>query len=192
MVSQEDIDNATQQLSGTSRNAALDEMKQQLSDEGWRPIDETIGEGKPTVQASPGLDKEASETKVTMTITYNLTGVKDDDLLKILDNEVSKKLGDSGQNVRDNGLGTVDFTKVDNPDESQLRLTMQTVATTGPDIDPEQVKNDVIGKKRGEIESMLEDIDGVRSVSVEYSPVWVTTTPKSAEKITVVFEENND
>ena len=41
-------------------------------------------------------------------------------------------------------------------------------------------------------ESLIEAIDGVRSVSVEYSPGWITTTPKDASKITIELKETDD
>lgn len=192
VVSAEDVEKATQELTGTSKNQAVTDLQKQLRDDNKRPINETVTTGKATVQASPAVGAEATETKVTMTVTYGMLGVVDDDLSKILDHEVQKNMGDQPVNIRDNGLNNIVFGLSSAPNEADTVLTVQTIATIGPDINPETIKQDSAGKKRGDIEKQIESIEGVRSVSVEYSPVWITTTPKNPEKITVVFVEDND
>jgi hypothetical protein len=192
VISAEDVEKATQELTGTSKNAALEEMKTQFESDGLRPIVETLTEGTPNVVASPAIDTEASEVKVTRTITYSLYGLSDSDISQIIENEVKKDVEEQQQNVRDSGLDSIVFQVLETPNESERKLGIQTVVTLGPDIDTDKLKNDVIGKKRGEIEKLIEEIDGVKSVSVEYSPVWITTTPKSTEKIDITFNENSD
>jgi len=192
VVSAEDVEKATQELSGTSKNQAVTELQKQLRDGSKRPIGETVSTGKANVVASPAIGAETKETKVTMTVTYGLLGVVESDLSQILDNQIKKNLKDQPINIRDNGLGAITFGLSGAPNDADTVLTLQTVATIGPDINPEQIKKDSAGKKRGDIEKRVESIEGVRSVSVEYSPFWVSTTPKNAEKITVVFVEEND
>ncbi|MDO8265499.1 MAG: hypothetical protein Q7T41_00985, partial [Candidatus Saccharibacteria bacterium] len=59
-------------------------------------------------------------------------------------------------------------------------------------FDENAIKKEIVGKKRGDIEKIIEAKDGVGSVSVEYSPGWITTTPKSEKKITIkVIETEN-
>ncbi len=192
VVSAEDVDKAIQQLSGTSKNQALTELQQQLRTDNKRPILETTTTSTPTTVASPAIGTEAKDTKVTMTVTYGLLGVVEDELSKILEKEVRKNLQDQPINIRDNGLNAITFGLSAAPNEADTILTLQTVATIGPDINVDQIRQNSAGKKRGDIEKQIESIDGVRSVSVEYSPFWVSTTPKKAEKITIVFVEEND
>lgn len=192
IVSAEDVDKAVQQLSGTSKNQALTELQQQLRTDNKRPILETVTTSTPVTVASPAIGSEAADTKVTTTVTYGLLGVVEDDLSKILDALVQKNLQDQPINIRDNGINAITFGLSKAQNEADTVLTMQTVATIGPDINLEELKKNSAGKKRGDIEKQIEAIDGVRSVSVEYSPFWVTTTPKKADKITIVFVEKND
>jgi hypothetical protein len=191
VISQEDVDKATQELAGASKNEALGELQKQLRDENDRPIDVTLIESTPAVVASPAIGAEATETKVTMTVNYSLLGVKDDDLNQILEKEVKENLGDTPVNIRDNGLEGVKFTLSESSNEANTILTMETVATIGPEINEAEIKDSIIGKKRGDIEKQIEAIEGVRSVSVEYSPFWITTTPKSAKKINIIFVESD-
>jgi hypothetical protein len=191
VISQEDVDKATQELAGASKNEALSELQKQLRDEGDRPVDVTLIESTPAIVASPAVGAEADETKVTMTVNYSLLGVKDDDINQILDKEVKENLGDTPVNIRNNGLEGVKFTLSESSDEANTVLTLETVATIGPEINEVEIKDSIVGKKRGDIEKQIESIDGVRSVSVEYSPFWITTTPKSAKKINIIFVESD-
>ena len=189
VVSQEDVDKAIESLNGISRNEALSELESELSDESKRPIQESLVSSDPETVSSPAVGEEADETKVTMTVNYSMLGVSDDDLNEILNSEIQKNLGDTPVNIRDNGLNSINFSLSESTNEADTLLTIETVATIGPEINEEQIKQEIVGKKRGDIEKQVESIDGVRSVSVEYSPVWITTTPKSADKITIVIVE---
>lgn len=192
VISQEDIDKAIESLNGISRSEALSELEAQLSEDSNRPIQESLVTNDPETVASPAVGEEADETKVTMTVNYSMLGVSDDDLNEILNSEVQKNLGDTPVNIRDNGLNSINFSLAESTDEADTLLTIETVATIGPEVNEEQIKQDIVGKKRGDIEKQVEAIEGVRSVSVEYSPVWITTTPKSADKITIVVVEGED
>ncbi|HRQ98324.1 MAG TPA: hypothetical protein PK265_03315, partial [Candidatus Saccharibacteria bacterium] len=58
----------------------------------------------------------------------------------------------------------------------------------GPNIDQDSVKKEVQGKKYGEVQSLLEAIDGVSDVDVKFSYFWVTTVPNDISKIDVEFK----
>lgn len=192
VVSAEDVKNAEEQLKGISKGAALGELKKQLEERDKLPLEATISEGAPTTINSPAVDAEAEEVEVTTTITYALLGIDSDDFSALLDNEVKKNVSESDKNIRDNGKEGAVIKLSNRPDEARTVITIETVATLGPDIHEAALRASIAGKRRGEIEKEIEAIDGVSSVSVEYSPGWVTTTPKSADKIRIVFNENNE
>jgi hypothetical protein len=192
VISQADIDKARETLNGTSKNDALTELKTKLTEKAKSPIDESLINNEPTVVASPAVGAEAEETKVTMTVNYSMLGVNEEDLNKILDKEIRKNLGDLPVNIRDNGLESLNFTLSESSNEAKTLLIIETVATIGPEINQDQIKQEIVGKKRGDIEKQVESIEGVRSVSVEYSPAWITTTPKSADKISIIIIEGDD
>lgn len=192
VVSQEDIDNARNSLNGVSKNEALNELKSKLSEESKRAIEQSLVNTEPNVVSAPAVGEEAEETTVTMTLNYSMLGVSEEDLNSILNSEIQENLGDTPVNIRDNGLETINYTLSELTDEADTLLTIETVATIGPELNENQIKQEVVGKKRGDIEKQIESIDGVRSVSVEYSPAWITTTPKSADKITIIIVEGDD
>jgi hypothetical protein len=192
VISAQDVKSATDQLSGKSKNTATVELSEQLKQKGKIAMPETLNEGTAKVDVTPAVGAEANEVKVTSTISYSMSGISEDDLNALLDNEVKKQNTDNPKNIKDNGRSTVKFKVVERPNDADIRITVETVATLGPDIDAEKIKEQIAGKKRGDIEKQLEAIEGVKSVSVEYSPFWITTTPKSAEKINIVFVEEDE
>jgi hypothetical protein len=192
VISQDDIDRAKQQSSGTSKSAAVEELKVQLSKKEVSAIDESLTETEPKIDISPAIGTESSEVTVKTTASFAMLGVSDDDISAFLDKKIQDSLADQGKNIRDNGLATVSYSFSEQLDESKQILTLKTIGSVGPEFDIELLKESVAGKKRGDIEKQIEAIDGVKSVSVEYSPAWITTTPKSADKIDIVLNEQND
>lgn len=191
VVSEEDVETARQQLRGASRAQALVELQENLQSQELRPINETLREGEPTFDVTPAVNAEASELEVRMTLSYSLLGLSEEDIEQMLENEVIQKLEDDTQNIRNSGIDGVVFTLVDTPNEADTRLTVETIALIGPEIDVDALKEEVVGMKRGDIERRIRSIDGVQSVIVEYSPAWITTTPKSANKIDILFNEED-
>ena len=69
------------------------------------------------------------------------------------------------------------------------QVTMQTVAIVGPKIDIDSLKKQIAGKKAGDVKSIISTTPGVTGVTVNYSPFWVSSTPKSTSKITIEFKK---
>lgn len=191
VVSEEDVEGATQELLAEMRNEAFGELKEALEGEGLLVVEETFARGSEDVGPVPAVGKEAEETEVTVTVTYNLTGINREDLQAVLEAEAKSIVDDETQFIRDTGIDGATFTLSDRVSNAEKLLTVQTVAKVGPEFDEEQLREDVAGKTRGDIEKLVEAIEGVRNVQVDYSPGWITTTPKSADKIVIVFNEES-
>lgn len=190
VVSAADIQKAKDQLQGTATADATSELKAKHETEGRKAMVETLVQTEPILKSSKEVDAEASEVTVTQTVTYKMLGVASEDLAKVLDAAIEKTFVDGAtKTIRSNGLDKTTYILKEKKAENKQVFTMQTVAVLGAIFDESAIKNEVVGKKRGDIEKLLESRDGVRSVSVEYSPFWVTTTPKKADKITVVVNE---
>jgi hypothetical protein len=61
----------------------------------------------------------------------------------------------------------------------------------GPDVDEDQIKTEVMGKKRGEAEQTLKSRPGVKEVRIDTKPFWNYSIPKKSSKIKVVIEGSN-
>lgn len=192
VVSADDIKNATAQLKGSTSAEASTDLKAQLEDEGLMVLDQTLEEGEPIVKNSPAEGAEASELTVTQTVVYKMVGVKADDLKSILNAQLGKQL-ETQQNtksIRDDGFSSSTLRVINKVSTGEQIVELQTVATLGDTFNVAAIAQQAAGKPRGEIQKMLENRESVQSVDVSYSPAWVTTTPKKADKISIEIKEN--
>lgn len=190
VVSDEDVNKAKEQLKGIATAAAITELNQNLTSQQLQALPETLEESAPAVKSSIAVGAEASEFTVTQTVKYTMLGISSSDLGALLDNRIAKSLeGQTDKNVRSNGLSSAVYRLATKASADNQTITLDTIAVLGPEFDENAIRNEVAGKKRGDIEKMLESREGVRSVGVEYSPFWITTTPKSADKIKIIVNE---
>ncbi|MBP6962394.1 hypothetical protein KBB49_02555 [Candidatus Saccharibacteria bacterium] len=190
VVSDDDVNKAKEQLKGIATAAAITELNQNLTSQQLQALPETMEESAPVVKTSIAVDAEAPEVTVTQTVKYSMLGVSSSELGSLLDNRITKSLeGQADKNVRSNGLDAAVYRLTARTSVDNQTITLDTIAILGPEFDENAIRNEVAGKKRGDIEKMLESRDGVRSVGVEYSPFWITTTPKSADKIKIIINE---
>ncbi len=190
VVSQIDIDAARQKIADKQKGAK-DELKQEFSKDDLVPIAETFGVSAPVINATPAVDSEAGEVTVTSAATYTMLGVKKDDLKKLISEELKKRPETEKQNVLDHGIDTAAFATGEKPSATATAISMQTTVILGPDINQDNLKKDIAGKKRGEAESSLGKISGVTGAQVELKPFWVTKIPKKSGKVTIIIQQAN-
>lgn len=193
VISQEDVDKAKTQLEGTSQGEALGELKKQLEAKNMKVLEPTFKGNEPKIDVSPAVGQEASELEVKSTVIYSLSGVNPDDLNALLNDLVNSELSEQDQqkNLLDNGFESVALQMSPDSTDQSIKLALTANAKVGPKIDIDKFRSELAGKKRGEIQKVLLEIDGVRNVEVRYSPGWITTTPKSAKKIEIIVNEQN-
>jgi hypothetical protein len=192
VITDEDINKAKDTIAKRAGNEAPDELTEDIKSEGYRPLDATLTSSQPTVTSSPNVGAEASEVTVTSTTVFTMTGVKEDDLKKLIEETAKSKIDPETQGIRDNGLDDATISVENKGAGGQFELSLQATVVAGPDLDEEKLKKDIAGKKRGEIQDMLKKLPGVNDVEVAYSPFWVQATPKSANKIDIVIKGNDD
>ncbi len=191
VVSEEDIKKATDQLAGSSTADAVEELKAELNKQDFQPLVETLQESDAKNRNSAAADTEVSELTVTRTVTYSMSGVSSDDLSKLLDLKIQENLSDKSQDIRSNGLSSAVYRLIEKTSDTENTLNIRTVAVIGPEFDEASIKQEIAGKKRGEIEKLLEARKGVKSVSVEFSPFWVFQVPDKPSRITILINEQN-
>lgn len=191
VVTQEDVDKAKNTITQRAGDEAPKDLREDIQDEGYLPIDSTLNAGEPVVTSSPEVGAEANEVTVTSTTVFTMLGVKENDLKSLVEAGAKDKIDPETQVIRDNGLSRANFRVEQANPNGQTTLTVQTIVVAGPELNEESLKKEIAGKKRGEIQDMLKKRPGVNEVEVEYSPFWVQSTPKSADKISIVIEGND-
>ncbi|MCA9332801.1 hypothetical protein KDA00_02910 [Candidatus Saccharibacteria bacterium] len=188
IVSQQDVD--------TAKNKALennvDEVKGQLSEDlrtdGYMPIPESFNNSEPTISSSPNVGDEANEVSVTVITTYTMLGAKQSDVEKLLEEDAKKNIDTNKQSISDYGFESAVYQVSEITPDGKAKLNMKTEVTAGTQLNEEDIKQQSAGKRRGEIQENISSIPGVKDVEVAYKPFWVTKTPNSPKKITVIIE----
>lgn len=191
VVSQQDIDTAKQKLADNSESVK-GELKKQLEDGGYFALVDSFTTKSDKITVSPEVDAEATEVSVTAERIYTMTGVKQDNLEKLITQSLEQELKDRSLQVHKIGLDEAVFRMGDRGSNGSVAVSMQAQIELGPKIDESQLKRDVAGKKRGDVAEMVKSIEGVNGVEVKFSPFWVNVVPKNIDKITVKYEEANN
>lgn len=194
VVSQDDISNAKNKLADKSKDAAKEELKKTLGSDNQFPLIETFAFTDPSVTTSPNVGDESSDVSVTSVITYSMLGAKRDDLKTLVVAVANKQIDTAKQAISSDGLDKAIFRLNDKGDGKNQKLNVQTEAETGTHIDEDDIKKQIVGKKSGDIQQLIQGYPGVKEVGVKFSPFWVNKAPKKLSKITVTVErtKNND
>jgi len=190
VVAQADIDKAREQLAAQDANKIKAELKKQFKGD-VIIIDESfkVDAGEPV--SAPKINEEATRAKLTSETTYTLVAVDRSDLKQVLNAYLKTQLSSTDdQKIYADGDETANFSQFQ-AIETNYKVNVQADGQVGPKIDDEALKPQLAGKRAGEIQQMIEDVQGVESVDTKFSPFWVTKAP-DAKKITIKFILKND
>lgn len=191
VVSDLDIQKATDALNALS----TDDYKKQLVDQfknGEVVINDSFTVERGTSISSSAVGAEATDqVTLTSSTTFTITGLAKSDVELYLKAALNKQLsGTSNQRIYDDGIDKVVITGY-NKGTSSTTINITTKGQIGPNIDPASIKDQIKGKKAGEVQGLLTGINGVSDVSVNFSYPWVTTIPSDANKVDVEFKLTN-
>ena len=186
IVTQADIDNATQKLTSQDTSAIKTGLEQALQTDGMYALPDTFNAGTPVVTNSNKVGDQATTVTVTQAVTYSMYGVKESDLTALIQDALGSQINPSTQSVSDFGLANAKASVTSSGTGSE-QVSFATVATVGPVINATEVKNQAKGKKAGDVKAQIGSIPGVTSVNVQLSPFWVSTVPTNLNKVTVTI-----
>lgn len=188
VVSQQDVDNAKQKIADKNKTAA-DEFKKSLTEQNLYILEETSTTSEPKITTTPAVGEEATEVTVTQEVTYSVLTVSKEDLTTLVNNALKKQIDEKTQKLQDGDVledATIRVSDKKNDTDYKISVDASTLAV--PIIDVTQVKKDVAGKKKGDIQSTLGNRPGVKQVDVNFSPFWVSKVPKNTDKITIIMK----
>lgn len=192
IVTQSDVQKATEQLKQTDVAEVKKELAEQLGDD-VIVVEQAFKASEATPAASPAVGEEVAsgtKPKLTSEVTYTLSGIDKNEMNDYLNSHFEEQLeGLNDQRVYENGAPGVTFTNV-NPVENGYTANLVATAQIGPKIEDSAVKEIAKGKRYGEIQSSIEKIQGVEDVDIKFWPFWVSTAPNDVKKITVEFKLN--
>src|SRR5581483_5411418 len=185
-VTQADIDSAKQKLGSQDTASVQTALEQTLQGEGLYPLPATFNAGTPVVTTSNNVGDQADNVTVTEAITYTMYGAKQADLDSLIKTNVGTQIDLKNQAIVKDGLATATIS-VTSTANNVAQISLQTTATVGPDINVDTIKQQSVGKRAGDVKSMINAISGVTNVDVQLSPFWVGSVPSHVNKITVTI-----
>lgn len=185
VVNQTDINTAKSKISPSDSDMRK-KLQDKLKSDNYYPINATYTAGTPNITTSVEAGQPANTVTVTETITYTMFGVREDDINMLLDTDIKKQLDGNSQGILDNGLSTANFT-VNNQDKTTAQLAMSATASVGPKVNIDDIKQQSLGKKPGEVRDMLSSNPDITKVDVNLSPFFVSKVPGSDKKVNVII-----
>lgn len=136
----------------------------------------------------PAVGEEVTgKAKLTSATTYSLTAIAKAELQTYLRDAVAKQITNKKiQRVYSDGYDTV---KLSGYSKTEQNATVDIAATgkIGPSITEDYIFNIVKGKKFGDIQSTLMQIDDVEDVEIKFSYFWVSKVPTDKTKVEIKF-----
>lgn len=188
IVQQSDVDQA---MSGLVSQSDQDAAKKALAGEFGKDyvvLDASFKSDTGAVKSSPAVGAEGDNATLSGAVTFSMAAVSKDELSKFLDAYFAQQLdGKADQKLYSNGADDVGFTNV-SPTDGGWNATITTNGKIGPKIDANALKEYAKGKRLGEIQTYVQNVNGVENVDVKLSPFWVRAVPNDTNKISVEFK----
>lgn len=188
VVSQQDVDNAKGKMD-TGEDEIAAELKSQLEQQGLFAITDSLKATDEKTVVSPKVGQEATEVSVEYSATYTMLGVNRDDLKEILAASIEGEIDPEQQKIQNDGLDQATFTIESAKQNGTAAINISTTVEVGPNINENQLKSEIAGKKKGDTYNTVKSLPGVTDVQIDYSPFWVSKTPSNPDKVTFLYEE---
>jgi hypothetical protein len=191
VVTQEDILKAGQALVDLPTTDVKQQLTKQFSN-GETVIADSFDAQRADAVSSPLLGEEVvnGKAKLTSSTTFTLSAIAKSELESFLREAINKQISGNNQRVYSDGIDKVTLSGYVKG-ESNSTVNVAATGQIGPNIDQNQIKNQVKGKNFGDTQALLSGIQGVSNVDVKFSYFWVTTIPGDTSKIEVKFVIDN-
>lgn len=189
VVSQKDVETAEAGLESEGESEAREELTRQFSNK-YLLIEKSFSASSGKLSSSPAINEEVKDgvkPKVIKEIKYTIYAVAREDLNDFIKAKVS--VGDDTQTLYSTGIaaeqsdddkGRIESFK---KDKDNITGILKTVVKTGPEVNEQMLADKALGKKIGEVQSLVKSIKGVSEVKVEKSYFWVTSVPSDPNKV---------
>lgn len=188
VVTAADVQKASQALVDLSSDSVKQQLIKQFVN-GEVVIADSFNVDHAAAVSVPAIGSEAtSKAKLTSSTTFSMTAIAKSELETYLNDALKKQvINDKNQRVYNNGIDKVvlsGYLKTD----SGATINVAATGKIGPNINQDSIKQQVKGKRFGDIQALISGIEGVSNVDVKFSYFWVATVPNDVNKIDVEFK----
>ncbi len=190
VVTAEDIQKASQALVDLSTSDIKQQLTKQFTN-GEIVIADSFSVERAAAVSVPALKVEAADGKAKLTSqgTFTITAIAKTELQSFLKDALTKQMSNSkSQRIYKDGIESVSLSGYIKQDDGTSTVNIATTGQIGPNIDQAFIKEQVKGMKFGDIQALLQGINGISNVDVKFSYFWVSTVPDDIKKIDVEFK----
>lgn len=193
VVSAEDISKAKESLSSTSATEGKADLESEFPS-GLMAISSSFKADSAEAISSPGLGEAVADGKtatLSVETTFSMYGVDrvrvaeyiETKTMVAISNEEDQKVYSTGidEESGESKAFFESFRETDGKYTAKLKSTTK----VGPRVTDEMVLEKSLGRKIGEVQSLLKSINGVSMVTVDTSFFWVTSVPDNINKVSV-------
>ena len=186
IVTASDISKAKEKL--TEADGAKGELFEKVPSDDIK-IEDSYKKVTADPTSSPAVDQptENGKAKLTAKTTYSVNYVDKTAIEEYVKSVVSTRLG-SDQKIYE--TGNIFIEKFQNNNNSAIAKIKATLKT-GPEVTEQSVLEKSLGKKVGEVTTLIKSINGVSDVEVNTSFPWVRQIPNDANKVSIKIMVEN-
>lgn len=139
--------------------------------------------------SSPAVDQptENGKAKLTVKTTYSVNYVDKTAVEEYVKAVVSTRLGNDQKIYETGNVFIEKFQNNNNAATAKIKATLK----TGPEVTEQLVLEKSLGKKVGEVTTLIKSINGVSDVEVNTSFPWVRQIPNDANKVSIKITVEN-
>ena len=186
IVTASDITKAKEKL--TEADGAKEELFEKVPSDDIK-IEDSYKKVTADPTSSPAVDQptENGKAKLTAKTTYSVNYVDKAAIEEYVKAVVSTRLG-SDQKIYETGNIFIEkFQNNNNAATAKIKATLK----TGPEVTEQSVLEKSLGKKVGEVTTLIKSINGVSDVEVNTSFPWVRQIPNDANKVSIKIMVEN-
>lgn len=193
VVSADDVERAMGEILGKTTDDQRDALAKKFTN-GEIVVDGSFVVDRKEPVSSPAVDAEAPTGKATLTVatTYSIQAVPKAELDTYLKASLNSKIDEGTQKVYDTGINEATLSNYQKSEDGVMTSTVNADGSVGPEINENEIKEQVKGKRYGEVQQTLQSQDGIQDVDVQFSYFWVRTVPNNTDKITIEFKVDDE
>ena len=183
-----DVQKASQALVDLPTNDVKQQLTAQFTN-GEIVIGDSFNIARVAAVSVPAIGAEATtgKAKLTSQTTFSITAIAKSELQAYLKDALNKQISDAkSQRIYNDGIDAIVLSGYLQTDQGAT-VNIATVGQIGPNIDQASIKEQVKGKRYGDVQSLIGAIEGVSNVDTKFSYFWVNTVPNDVNKIEVEF-----
>jgi len=186
IVTASDITKAKEKL--TEADGAKEELFEKVPSDDIK-IEDSYKKVTADPTSSPAVDQptENGKAKLTAKTTYSVNYVDKAAVEEYVKAVVSTRLGGDQKIYETGNIFIEKFQNNNNSATAKIKATLK----TGPEVTEQSVLEKSLGKKVGEVTTLIKSINGVSDVEVNTSFPWVRQIPNDANKVSIKIMVEN-